>query len=88
MHAPLGHHADEIAITEAVSKVPANTALDDLSRESMTPVDGIALNGSCHGKIQAKIPGNHDPAANAPEPVEYFDDLRRDKPLIRMNRVR
>jgi hypothetical protein len=57
VNAPLGHEFDEIAVAQAVGKVPANAALDDFARESATPVDGIALNGLRHGKLRAKVPG-------------------------------
>jgi hypothetical protein len=56
MHAPLGHEGDEIAVAQAVSKVPANAAFDDFARESATPVYGIAFNGLRHGKLRAKAP--------------------------------
>jgi hypothetical protein len=59
VHAPLGHQGNEIAIAEAAGKIPTNTALDDLSRESATPVDGITFNGLRHGKLRAKTPGYH-----------------------------
>jgi len=56
MHAPLGHEGDEIAVAQPVSKIPANAALDDFTRESATPVDDIAFNGLRHGKLRAKVP--------------------------------
>ena len=47
-------------IAEAVGQLPTNTALDYLSMESPTPVDGIAFSGLCHGKLRAKVPGYHN----------------------------
>ena len=38
VHAPLRNQGDEIAIAEAMSKVPTNTAIEDFSRESPTPL--------------------------------------------------
>lgn len=55
VHAPLGHEGDEIAIAQAVGQVPASTALDDFSRESPTPVNGIAFNGLSHGSAPGKV---------------------------------
>jgi hypothetical protein len=68
VYASLGHKSDEIAVAQAVGKIPAHAALDDFTRESPTPVYRIAFNGLRHGKLRAKPAGYHDPAANAPEP--------------------
>ena len=70
VYVALRHQAHEIAIAQAVSEVPTNTGLDDIARESPTPVNGIAFNGLGHGRLQAKSAGYHGSAANAPEPAQ------------------
>jgi hypothetical protein len=56
VHAPLGHQGDEIAIAQAIGKVPANAAFDDFTRKPPTPVYGITLNGLGHGPAPGKAP--------------------------------
>jgi hypothetical protein len=56
VHIALRHQSHEIAIAQAVSEVPTNTGLDDIARESPTPVDGIAFNGLGHGPAPGQKP--------------------------------
>jgi hypothetical protein len=58
----------EIAIAQAIGEIPANTGLNDIAREPPTPVNGIAVNGLGHSRLQAKATEYHGSAANAPEP--------------------
>ena len=69
VHASLDHQGDEIAVAEAVGKVPTNTALDDLSRKSPAPVDGLMFKNSRQDARRAKARGYRSLAVNGPGPA-------------------
>lgn len=61
MRIVLCQQGNEIAIAQAVSKVPANAILDDFTGESPTLANSVANTQLRHGGLQGRAAGHHAP---------------------------
>ena len=67
--AALGHHLDQIPVTQPIGEVPPHTQLDDFGLKSATPIDRVACYGlliwASHKNQNSMV---YPEALNAPAP--------------------